>query len=423
MASSPSSDDAPGRTLERTGLPPVRSVYQPIVDLYSGQVLAYEALARGPQASALESPMALFGHAREQGLEDVLDIECQAAAMRGALEHRLPASVPLFVNTEPRWMSVPWPEELRQTAATAARRLQMVIEITERSLVEDPTTLFAEVGRLRSIGCGIALDDVGAQPESLALMPFIDPDVIKLDLSLVQDPATPETAAVVNAVMAQAERTGALVLAEGVETEEHRLRAMAMGAHLAQGWLFGRPGELPERPVGSHSDLAFTRSPATIAETPFDAVARRRAPRAVSKGVLLPMSHHLESHALRTTVRPVLLSTFEDVHHFTPATAVRYAELSAHCSFVAALGAGLGAEPVPGVRGVALAPDDRLRGEWVVCVVGPHFAGALVAKDLGDTGPDRERRFDMVITHDRDLVIEVGRSLFARIGPAEAAGG
>jgi DICT domain-containing protein len=80
----------------------------------------------------------------------------------------------------------------------------------------------------------------------------------------------------------------------------------------------------------------------------------------------------------------------------------------------------MGAEPVPGdptVRGADLASDDVLRGEWVVTVVGPHFAGALIAKDLLDGGPDRQRRFLFTITYDRDQVIRAANSLLRRVIP------
>jgi hypothetical protein len=53
-----------------------------------------------------------------------------------------------------------------------------------------------------------------------------------------------------------------------------------------------------------------------------------------------------------------------------------------------------------------------------VIVVGPHRAAALVAKDLGDTGPDSERRFAFTLTHDRALVLEAARSLLAWLAPA-----
>ena len=77
---------------------------------------------------------------------------------------------------------------------------------------------------------------------SLAFLPLLAPDVVKLDLRLVQERPGPAIAEIMNAVNADAERTGAVVLAEGIETEEHLVMARALGATLGQGWLFGRPG-------------------------------------------------------------------------------------------------------------------------------------------------------------------------------------
>jgi DICT domain-containing protein len=74
--------------------------------------------------------------------------------------------------------------------------------------------------------------------------------------------------------------------------------------------------------------------------------------------------------------------------------------------------------PVAGVRGAELAADDPLHGEWDVIAVGPHFAGALVALDHGDSGADGERRFDYTITHDRGLVIQAAQTLLATLLPA-----
>jgi DICT domain-containing protein len=73
--------------------------------------------------------------------------------------------------------------------------------------------------------------------------------------------------------------------------------------------------------------------------------------------------------------------------------------------------------PVPGVRGARLGADDPLRGEWNVIVVGPHQAAALVARDLGDTGAEPDRRFDFAVTHDRALVVEAARSLLRCLTP------
>jgi DICT domain-containing protein len=74
------------------------------------------------------------------------------------------------------------------------------------------------------------------------------------------------------------------------------------------------------------------------------------------------------------------------------------------------------------VRGGHLVPDDPLVDEWAVAVVGPHFAAALAAVDLGDAGPERERRFDYILTYDRDRVLAVASSLMARISGVPVAG-
>ena len=86
-----------------------------------------------------------------------------------------------------------------------------------------------------------------------------------------------------------------------------------------------------------------------------------------------------------------------------------------------ALACDLGAEPAPGVRGVALEHSDALRGEWDVAVIGPHFAGAFAARDLGNDGPDGQRRFEYVVTHDRDLVVAAATRLMLRIAPEQPA--
>ena len=105
--------------------------------------------------------------------------------------------------------------------------------------------ILAAARRLRGAGCAIALDDVGADPASLAFMPLLRPEVVKLDLELLRTVEDIDTITVALAVRAYAERTGAEVVAEGIETEEDRLRALVLGATLGQGWLWGRPTAEP----------------------------------------------------------------------------------------------------------------------------------------------------------------------------------
>ncbi|MDA0136433.1 DICT sensory domain-containing protein [Solirubrobacter deserti] len=152
--------------------------------------------------------------------------------------------------------------------------------------------------------------------------------------------------------------------------------------------------------------------------SPYRAVAARVRPRRGTKALLLAISRHLEAQVAAQGESAVVFAAFQEARHFTPRSAARYEKLAASAALVGALGVGLTAEPVPGVRGADLDVDDALAGEWNVTVVAPHFAAAFVARDLGDTDcADMERRFDFCLTYDRDLAVEAARGLLARIAP------
>ena len=396
----------------------IRSVYQPIVRLSDRRVIAYEALARGPAGSAFEFPDVLFATAAREGLETTLDWECWRAALRGALQGGLAPERALFVNVEPSSAHSWVPEIGDPLLEEALGRFPLVVELTERALPNHATDLIPLAEDLRRRGARIALDDVGTDPRSLALMPFLRPDVIKLDLNLMQDSPSREIAEVVHAVNAEAERTGALILAEGIETEDHLRRALALGASYGQGWLFGRPGELSadRHLLGAEAPLRRSTVQMLPTErTPFEIVAAKRPLRRADKWLLLELSRSIERQVANQGSSAVVISSFQEASSFTPDTADRYGKLAEDAALVAALGSGMEPEPAPGVLGVHLTDDEALRGEWNVTVLGPHFGAAFVARDLGDNGPDRERRFDFALTHDRELVTEVARSMMRRL--------
>jgi EAL domain-containing protein (putative c-di-GMP-specific phosphodiesterase class I) len=217
----------------------IRADYQPIVDLSDGSVVAAEALARWPHLGI--SPEVAFARARQEGRVEELDTLCQRAAVEGLRDSALPVGFRIFVNVEPI-SSV-------ETLTERTTGPKLIAEITERALLQRPAELLRSVRLMRQRGCGIALDDVGAVPDSLALLPFLAPDVIKLDISLVQGWPDIDQARILTAVSAYAERSGATVLAEGIETEAHLQQALALGATLGQGWFFSRPGPLASYPV------------------------------------------------------------------------------------------------------------------------------------------------------------------------------
>jgi EAL domain-containing protein (putative c-di-GMP-specific phosphodiesterase class I) len=376
---------------------------------------AYEALARWPSIAGA-SPGTVFAQAEQQGRLSDVDWACRDASLRAALAGSDLGGHTLFLNVEPASVGKPLPRYLAETIETVGGRLRVLLELTERALFTHPAELMRTIDAARGQGWGVALDDMGADPASLAMLPFVSPDVIKLDMSLVQDAPTRARAQVMTAVMAHAERTGATILAEGVESSAHRERALALGATLGQGWLFGRPGPLANLPVAG-GEIRFAQAYPSAPETPFDLVEASGQIRVARKSLLMAFSRNLESHALALPTPPVLLGAFQSVDRFTPATARRYRAIAERCAFVGALGADLPSEPVPGVRGGRLNLLDRLRGEWTVAVVGDHYTGALIARDLGDDGPEMDRRFEFMITHERETVLAAARSLMNRLLP------
>ncbi|WP_229673664.1 sensor domain-containing phosphodiesterase [Nakamurella endophytica] len=391
----------------------LRPAYQPVVDLQSGDVVGLEALARWPGIPGATPDRVFAEAARTSGLI-ALDWACRAAAVQGALDAGLGPDVCLFLNAEPAVLARTAPRHAVEVIERAGSRLRVVMELTERSLLVRPAAVLAQVAEARDRGWLIGLDDVGAHPDSLALLDLVAPDVVKLDLALVQRLPARGQARTLAAVMAHRERTGAPVVAEGIETDAHLEQAVALGATLGQGWKLGRPAALDAPPV-PRRPLRPQPRPAAAPVTPFDLVAGLDVQRVARKEFLVAFSRHVEAQAHNPADPPVILSALQSITHLTPGTRTRYERLAAAAPLVALFGADVPAQPAAGVRGVALADDDPLRREWTVIALGAQTAAALIARDCGDDGPDADRRFDFVITYDRPRVTRAARSLLSRL--------
>ena len=214
------------------------TAYQPIVDLRDGSTVGYEALMRGPEHSPLARPHQLLAAARAEDRVADLDRASRAAAIRTADEHGLTAPFSLFVNADADTL-------LAQLPDRAGARFTLVVDVTEAALVARPEMLLRALSRLRTLGWGIALDDIGADSRSLALMSLVYPDVIKLDLRRLRERSARDVARIVAAAGAESERRQAAVLAEGIDGEEQLATARAYGATLGEGYLLGPPAPLP----------------------------------------------------------------------------------------------------------------------------------------------------------------------------------
>ncbi len=211
----------------------IKAVFQPVVDLASGHLVGYEALARFSPSPG-RSPEAWFAQAHGCGLGPELD----AAAIRAALEPvGRPIETHLALNISPSALSS------EAVAEALPSDLQgLVIEITEHEFVPDDETLAGALRELRNRGARIAIDDAGAGYSGLKQMMRVSPDIVKLDRDLIKRiHADPARMALVESFVRFAGRIGATVCAEGIESLDDLAVVSDLDVQWGQGFVLGRP--------------------------------------------------------------------------------------------------------------------------------------------------------------------------------------
>jgi EAL domain-containing protein (putative c-di-GMP-specific phosphodiesterase class I) len=225
--------------LTEAGLWPV---YQPIVSLADGAVVAHEALLRGRVGRREIGGGDLFFLAESAGWLDRLDRIAREAAIRGAGGWL--GTADLYVNSNPAAIYRPQvclAGTERAVHDTGLSPAQLVFEVVESSAITDRGHLLSVLEHHRSLGWRVALDDVGAGWSSLALVSAVRPDVVKLDKELIARLTDPGPRAVARSLISLAHGLGAVVVAEGVESQRVADEVRELGADLGQGWFFGRP--------------------------------------------------------------------------------------------------------------------------------------------------------------------------------------
>ena len=211
---------------------PITPVYQPLVELATGRVVGYEALARFSR----RNPEAWFNQAAACGLS----VELEGAALRAALQHDdRPAGTYLSLNCSPSAIS-----SGRIRSILPENLSEIVIEITEHELASEDGALEQGLIELRNRGARIAVDDAGAGYAGLNQVMRVQPDLIKLDRSLIERVhADSAKAALIEFFVLFARRVGAAVCTEGIETLEELTTLIDLGVGYGQGYLLGRPSE------------------------------------------------------------------------------------------------------------------------------------------------------------------------------------
>lgn len=217
-------------------LPKTETVFQPVVELRTGEVVGYEALLRGPSGK-YENPEEFLKQASREGV--LLQVERALAERAGETAKRCFGLKKLFFNLTPRaFLAV-------DSFAEVFRRLpegQVVVELTESAPLRDMEQ-YKEASRRwqEELKVGVAIDDIGAGYSRLLAIADLMPRYLKIDGALFR---SSKRNIVLPSLAKMAEELGAEIVVEGLETAQDTAVAIGLGIRLGQGYYLGRPSRL-----------------------------------------------------------------------------------------------------------------------------------------------------------------------------------
>jgi EAL domain-containing protein (putative c-di-GMP-specific phosphodiesterase class I)/GGDEF domain-containing protein len=213
--------------------------YHPIVVTETQEIYGYEALARGVMRS-LRSPEVMFDVAAEADLVWELSRLCRSRAIEGMDTHLQPGEL-LFLNVDPHDFNDP---AFNEHEVKSPERV--VIEITERTAIKDYPKFRERLRAFREVGFRFAVDDAGSGYAGLGSIANLEPNYIKLDISLINGIDTNFIKQnLVETMVKFSNDHGAKVIAEGVERAEEFKAVKELGVHLVQGFFLHRPSHSP----------------------------------------------------------------------------------------------------------------------------------------------------------------------------------
>jgi EAL domain-containing protein (putative c-di-GMP-specific phosphodiesterase class I) len=229
----------------KTGAPLTMAItmaFQPIVDIETGAVFAYEALVRGANGQSAGEVLASV----DADMIYKFDQTCRVKAIELAGRLFLPNdATKLSINFMPN--AVYEPDACIRASLAAANRVgfdpkRLMFEFTEDERMREVAHVRRIIEAYRARGFTTAIDDFGAGYAGLGLLADLRPDMLKLDMALIR--GIEESAArraIVAGVLGIADAIGVRCIAEGIETAAELRTLKAIGIRLCQGYLLGRP--------------------------------------------------------------------------------------------------------------------------------------------------------------------------------------
>lgn len=259
--------------------------FQPIVRLDTGELHEYECLFRPSMPMLPQTITAIVQAAidTERSIEldafivqSILERASHIEATRRASGHpplRLALNLTPASLLDPRFEAAAFAETIREAGLDPR---QITLECTEQQTVADLVPLQRAVRAIRRVGFGFAVDDAGAGYASFSLIAALRPTVIKIDRDIIAGIARDDAKqALVESFVSFGRRIGARLLAEGIEKRADLAMTTALGVDYGQGYLLGRPSELPAAPRPMDG-LRLDAIRATAAQSAGAAITRRR---------------------------------------------------------------------------------------------------------------------------------------------------
>ena len=213
--------------------------FQPIVSSENGSLFGYEALLRSREPE-LPHPGAVLDAAERLGRTHDVGRRVRELAFN-ALASEPRTDFSLFLNLHSSDLLDDQLFTLVESRPEVAKRL--VLEVTERSSLDHIPDARVKVAALRAMGCRVAIDDLGAGYAGLTSFVQLEPDIVKLDMSLVRDAdKSPLKQKLIGSLTNVCRDLELLIVAEGIETAAEREVVVSLHCHLLQGYLFGKPG-------------------------------------------------------------------------------------------------------------------------------------------------------------------------------------
>ena len=397
--------------LVRSGL--ITTSFAPVVDLETDAVVAHRVFHTSAEVDSFEMEdfVAVRRAVRESPLAGDFDSSMRAIALREAQRLELPANNRLLLTTEPQSL-------VTVEDRTGEPDRSAILHLHPERIAMAPAMTLRSVRQARSLGWGIGMSSIGMDLTTTAFLPLVNPSVVMLHRQVLQIEDAAHIAELVRLLHAHVERTDAIIIADGIETDADVHRARAMGARFGTGTRFGAPSRTPtpvdatrEDPIAAH----FTRNlPAQ--GTPFTiAQALRRDPMVMDADMLDAQLRSLEDRTLTAGRSAVVIGVFAGLDELPQTTIDRYTRIADSAGYTVMLSNGFDSPPVAAAWGGAVDTSDPLGEEYASIMVGPDWSGMTVAKRRPAPGPDGRTEFDVHVTTERYACVDAARSVMSRI--------